>query len=208
VAKMERTGHASSRAAMIYQHISKDRDRHIAYGYGCRMPEDGPPELSPDPVDVVVTITRIVASPWPTTEGERRAMFSEMAFLERSPATEPPERTAGIFSTSLSDEVAGSWSTFNGEFLGLSFFLYLSPDPTDPKPRAGYDALRRLLSDAFGAPVEEWGPAHMPASAWTIRGLVLSMYCHGRGNGCVQVGLEHAERTAANSAAREPEIRL
>jgi hypothetical protein len=164
------------------------------------MPEDGPPVLSPDPAEVVVAINRIVAAPWPTTDGERRAMFSEMAFLERRPASEP-ERTPGAFSTSLSDEVDGYWSTFNGEFLGLDFFLYLSPDPTDPKPRAGYDALRRLLSEAFGAPREEWGPAHMPASAWTIRGLALSMYCHGRGNGCVQVGLEHAGRTAASSAA-------
>ncbi|WP_133980316.1 hypothetical protein [Kribbella voronezhensis] len=164
------------------------------------MPEDDPPVLSPDPAEVVVTITRIVAAPWPTTDGERRAMFSEMAFLERSPAGES-ERTPGVFSTSLGDQVDGYWSTFNGEFLGLNFFLYLSPDPTDPKPRAGYDALRRLLSDAFGAPREEWGPAHMPASAWTIRGLSLSMYCHGGGNGGVQVGLEHAERTAAYSAA-------
>jgi hypothetical protein len=164
------------------------------------MPEDGPPVLSPDPAEVVVAITRIVAAPWPTTDGERRAMFSEMAFLERRPASEP-ERTPGVFSTSFSDQVHGYWSTFNGELLGLNFFLYLSPDPTDPKPRAGYDALRRLLSEAFGAPREEWGPAHMPASAWTIRGLALSMYCHGRGNGCVQVGLEHAGRTAASSAA-------
>lgn len=164
------------------------------------MAEDGLPVLSPDPADVAAAITRIVAAPWPTTDGERQAMFSEMAFLERSPASES-ERTPGSFSTSLGDEVDGSWSTFNGEFLGLNFFLYLSPDPTDPKPRAGYDALRRLLSDAFGAPLEEWGPAHMPASAWTVRGLTLSMYCHARGNGCVQVGLEHAARSAASSAA-------
>jgi hypothetical protein len=164
------------------------------------MPEDGPPVLSPDPAEVVATITRIVATPWPTTDGERQAMFSEMAFLQRSPANEP-ERTRGVFSTSFGDQVHGHWSTFNGEFLGLGFFLYLSPDPTDPKPRAGYDALRRLLSEAFEAPHEEWGPAHMPASAWIIRGLVLSMYCHAQGNGCVQIGLEHAERTAASSAA-------
>jgi hypothetical protein len=164
------------------------------------MPEGGPAVLSPDPAEVAVTITRIVAAPWPTTDGERRALFSEMAFLERSPASEP-ERTRGAFTTSLGDQIDGYWSTFNGEFLGLNFFLYLSPDPTDPKPRVGYDALRRLLSEAFGAPREEWGPADMPASAWIIRGLVLSMYCHARGNGCVQVGLEHAERTAASSAA-------
>lgn len=147
-----------------------------------------------------MAITRIVAAPWPTTDGERRAMFSEMAFLERRPAGEP-ERTRGRFSTSLSDEVDGHWSNFNGEFLDLNFFLYLSPDPTDPKPRAGYDALRRLLSETFGAPLEEWGPAHMPASAWTIRGLVLSMYCHARGNGCVQIGIDHAERATASGAA-------
>ena len=30
-------GHASSRAAMIYQHISKDRDRHIADGLSAQI---------------------------------------------------------------------------------------------------------------------------------------------------------------------------
>jgi integrase len=34
---MERMGHASSRAAMIYQHISKDRDRHIADGLSAQI---------------------------------------------------------------------------------------------------------------------------------------------------------------------------
>jgi hypothetical protein len=167
--------------------------------YGDRMTEDGPLVLSPRPEAVVETITKIVAGPWPTTEADRRALFSRVAFADRRP--EPGRHEPGQFSTALADDVDGYWSTFGGEFLGLNLFLYLSPDEANPTARAGYDRLRLLLPESFGAPIEEWGPAHMPASAWTIQGLLLSMYCHAKGNSCVQLGLEHAERSAANDAA-------
>jgi hypothetical protein len=163
------------------------------------MTEDGPLVLSPRPEAVVETITKIAASPWPTTEADRRALFSRVAFADRS--AERGRDEPGQFSTALADDVDGYWSTFGGEFVGLNLFLYLSPDEASPTARAGYDRMRLLLTESFGAPIEEWGPAHMPASAWTIQGLSLSMYCHAQGHSCVQLGLEHAERTAANNAA-------
>jgi hypothetical protein len=165
------------------------------------MTEDGPLVLSPRPEAVLETIAAIVAAPWPTTEADRRALFSRMAFADRRPAVGRDEPGRGQFSTALADDVNGYWSTFEGEFLGLNLFLYLSPDEANPTARAGYDRLRLLLAEAFGAPVEEWGPAHMPAGAWTIQDLLLSVYCHAQGNSCVQLGLEHAERSAANDAA-------
>lgn len=159
------------------------------------MTEVGLLVLSPSPEAVVETITKVVARPWPTTEADRRALFSRVAFADRG------RREPGQFSTALADDVDGYWSTFGGEFLGLNLFLYLSPDEANPTARAGYDRLRLLLTESFGAPIEEWGPAHMPASAWTIQGLLLSMYCHAKGHSCVQLGLAHAERSAANDAA-------
>jgi hypothetical protein len=42
-------GHASSRAAMIYQHISKDRDRHIADGLSAQI-EDAREDQGDDEV--------------------------------------------------------------------------------------------------------------------------------------------------------------
>jgi hypothetical protein len=163
------------------------------------MTEDSQLVLSPRPEAVVETITKIVAGPWPTTEADRRALFSRVAFADRRP--DRGHHEPGQFSTALADDVDGYWSTFGGEFLGLNLFLYLSPDEANPAARAGYDRLRLLLAEAFGAPIEEWGPAHMPASAWTIQGRLLSMYCHAKGHSCVQLGLAHAERSAANDAA-------
>jgi hypothetical protein len=46
---MERMGHASSRAAMIYQYISKDRDRHIADGLSAQI-EDAREDQGDDEV--------------------------------------------------------------------------------------------------------------------------------------------------------------
>ena len=113
-------------------------------------------------------------------------MFAAMEFAERGEHQ---------FSTSLAGRVDGSWSNFNGEFLGLGFFLYHSRDLARP----GYDQLRLLLIKAFGSPGEEWGPTDMPAVYWEPSGLILSMYCHTRIATCVQIGLEHAERTAASN---------
>ncbi|HEY0694935.1 MAG TPA: hypothetical protein VGD71_38610, partial [Kribbella sp.] len=45
----ELMGHASSRAAMIYQHISKDRDRHIADGLSAQI-EDAREDQGDDEV--------------------------------------------------------------------------------------------------------------------------------------------------------------
>jgi hypothetical protein len=163
------------------------------------MTEVGLLVLSPSPEAVVETITKVVARPWPTTEADRRALFSRVDFADRRP--ERGRHEPGQFSTALADDVDGYWSTFRGEFLGLNLFLYLSPDEANPTARAGYDRLRVLLTESFGTPIEEWGPAHMPASAWTIQGLLLSMYCHAKGHSGVQLALEHAERTAANNAA-------
>lgn len=131
---------------------------------------------------VVKTVGRIVETRWPTTEAERVGLFAEVGFVDLADGDRQ--------FTALGGE--GRWSTHDDQFLGFSLFLF------EGEARPRYDELRRLLIERFGAPLEEWGPAELPAIAWTVRDLVMSMYCHADQANCVQLALEHAERSAAS----------
>jgi hypothetical protein len=134
------------------------------------------------PAAVVETIGRIVEARWPTTEAERVGLFAEVGFVDLAGGDRQ--------FTALGGE--GRWSTHDDQFLGFSLFLF------EGEARPQYDELRRLLIQRFGAPLEEWGPAELPAIAWSVQGLVMSMYCHADQANCVQLALEHAERSAAS----------
>jgi len=71
--------------------------------------------------------------------------------------------------------------------------------------RAGYAALKELLSRVFGGPVEEWGTDTEPACLWTVGPLMLDMYCFQRLSSMVMVGPTHAVCSAANDAAHQPD---
>jgi hypothetical protein len=131
---------------------------------------------------VVETIGTIVETRWPTTEAERVGLFAEVGFVDLAGGDRQFTALGG----------KGQWSTYDEQFLGFSLFLF------EGEARPQYDELRRLLIERFGTPLEEWGPAELPAIAWKIRGLVMSMYCHADQANCVQLALEHGERSAAN----------
>lgn len=165
------------------------------------------PALCPDPVDLADLLIRATRLGWPTTEDERQRYFAALGLRDLGPAETrdgDPETVWHRFATSLPGEVEGSAITFRGEFLGLHVFAYHEPGDDGPAAREGFAMLREYLSEALGAPAEEWGTPNEPACVWLPGPLTVGMYCFQRGSSGIMVGPSHAERSAANDAAHEP----
>ena len=67
--------------------------------------------------------------------------------------------------------------------------------------------MKQLLTDAFGAPTEEWGSLREPACLW-LGAVSVDMYCFQCDPSGTMVGTNHTARSAAYDAAasaRHPE---
>ena len=162
--------------------------------------------LSPPAEDLADLVVRMCQLPWPTTEQDRRRYFSELELTDGDVAdTESvrhnPETRLRDLTTALPGSVGGNCSTFRGQFLGLSLFAYSQREPNGQPARQGYAALRHLLSQVLGDPLEEWGPVDQPACLWRVGVLTLDMYCFQQRHSGIMVGPSHTPRSAANDAA-------
>lgn len=160
--------------------------------------------LCPDPVDLADLLIRATRLGWPTTEDERQRYFAALGLRDLGPGETRDGDSEAVwrrFATSLPGEVKGSAATFRGEFLGLHLFAYNEAGDDGPAAREGFAMLREHLSEALGAPAEEWGTSKEPACGWLPGPLTVDMYCFQRGSSGIMVGPSDTERSAAHDAA-------
>jgi hypothetical protein len=163
-------------------------------------------ELTPTPKDLSDLLVRMCQEPWPTSEEDRLRYFSALHLtdgevLEDPPHHRDPDSRSRRFTTALPGQVDGNCSMFRDQFLGLQLFAYNQFEPNQAFAREGYAALKQLLTEAFGDPVEEWGPPNQPACLWRPGPLMLDMYCFQEHSSGIMVGPAHSERSAASDAA-------
>lgn len=164
------------------------------------------PELTPSPADLADLLLGMCTPSWPTTEEERLRYFQALQLHDGVIADDPPQhgdpdRRSRWFTTELTGQVDGISNTFRGQFLGLSVFAYNERVSNAESARDGYAALKALLSQALGDPVEEWGTPTERACLWRPGPLVMDMYCFQRHSSGVMVGPNHAARSDASDAA-------
>lgn len=160
--------------------------------------------LTPSPEELADLLLRMTRLEWPTTENERLDYFSLLGLSDTGSAEGRKDEPGVIwrqFDTALTG-VGGLGTMCREEFLGLSLFCYEEEGDDGQLARRGFADLRAHLSAALGAPVEEWGTPAAPCCLWQPGPLTLDMYCFQRGRSGVMVGPSHAERSAANDAAR------
>lgn len=82
------------------------------------------PEIpsTPAPTDVAELVRRLISSPWPTTETERRAWFAQNGLDMTEKATEGDFVVAE--GPSVWGKPRGGWHFHDGEFVGLYWFLW------------------------------------------------------------------------------------
>ena len=176
-------------------------------------------DVRPSPAELVDLLTELVASPWPTTESERVAWFTEHGLVVTGAEPEPRDGGSQAWAGTGPEQWGWSrcgWSTFEDEFVGVGWFLWRGTSMEGSELAAR--ALRDQLAQRFGEPAQE----HVTepetgrfTAFWETPGHTIDLYLHGgmRPQGdkdqfydepVIQLHLDHAERSARREAeARE-----
>lgn len=183
------------------------------------MSEDGG-QVVPSVKGVARLIGELVASEWPTTEDERAVWFERHGI-----ATEGVDRVReehGSQSWQSGDPgapwPAGGWHVFEGEFVGVSWFLWHGL-AEDVVPGLAEDLCARLVEIA-GEPMDQMrreGEDYRFTAYWQTSGRSIDMSLHGgpvlerqfREQPVVQLHVDHVGRSrrADEAAARAPVVR-
>lgn len=143
----------------------------------------GDMDVPPHPHEVAALVESLVASEWPTSEAERLTWFQHHGLDARDSRREWGDDGVDSFGA-RGPERWGSprcgWHTFEGEFVGVNWFLWLGGPPD------AVGAAARELCDRFsqwaGEPVERVTPDNDPyrfTALWEVAGRTIDMYLHG-----------------------------
>lgn len=164
------------------------------------------PAITPAPSDVADLVQQLISGPWPTTETERSAWFTQHGLDITETATD--EDYVNSQGPSNWGNPRGGWHFHNGEFVGLHWFIW-SGEPWDTVVAPAATQLQKLLSGIAGSPDDSGksnGPATGFRASWTVDGHSIEMYAHGPRLGAgipddrataVQLHVDHAGRSAS-----------
>lgn len=167
-------------------------------------PTNSPP-VSPDPATVVDLVASLVKSEWPTTDEDRQRWFRKFGLLEAPDG-------ADWDSTTQPGDTPTDWNTFEGEFVGVNWFIWTGWSREAVAASAAQ--LKEGLSAAFGPPSEELEPRVVGwTSLWTSGGRVIDMYFHTGvapyarldSAAVVQLHVDHEQRAEAQESAARTE---
>ena len=163
------------------------------------MSEDESAPLEPAPGDIAALIGAIALSPWPTTENDLISAYSELG-ITVGPLLDPDDSGLTTHTLLSPEGVPGFAQFFSGEFIGLSFFAYDSPEAGFADTFRGFDELRAQLERRFGQPGEASAEDAGPTLLWTLGAVTISVARFTDRDSVVQFGVEHDARSAAYSA--------
>ena len=162
-------------------------------------------QVVPSVEEVAQLVGELVASEWPTTQDERNAWFERHGIV-----TEGAERLRKEHgSESWHSGAPGTpwpavgWHVFEGEFVGISWFLWHGL-PEDVVPGLA-EVLRARVVEIAGEPMDEMrreGEDYRFTAYWQAGGRSIDMYLHGgpvlegqfREKPVVQLHVDHVER--------------
>lgn len=171
-------------------------------------------ELIPSPEAVAALAGLIVSTAWPESDDGAEAYFEQLGLLTTGPGVHDPqdaERCTGDLGVPGFPAVSALWSSYQGQFFGLNFFLY-SGLHGKQMVRAAYRSLLDLLTSAYGEPFENnQDQRGNLASFWAVEGTSLEMYGHLDFSPVLQLGFGHMERNAryearTTNARQRPEM--
>jgi hypothetical protein len=158
--------------------------------------------LNPDPEVIVKLIDRVVNRPWPEDPALFDAYFTGIGCTPGPGFEHPddlPESTRGTLLMPGVPIEHGLWGALDGRLFTLGFFFYPGMQGSRALSDIGYRAVQDRLSTLYGDPSDETAQGDGNRSAlWTVHGTSVSLYAHVNLAPALQLGLEHAELTAAH----------
>ncbi|WP_431797335.1 hypothetical protein [Microbacterium kunmingense] len=164
--------------------------------------------MTPPPEQVVELVRRLATSPWPTSEAERVAWFTQHGLPTHGRAA--AEEGSTLSAHAAADGPPGwgttQWHVFDDAFVGLCWFLWR--DASDRETRAAAE----LLATAFDA---RWtlverldDPVQGFTALWSVDDVHVDLYFHAPRvtphghpiDSVVQLHVDHAARAATADA--------
>ncbi len=147
--------------------------------------------MRPTPAELGDLIAALVGSRWPTTEAERLVWFDEHGVVVEGAESLPREGLGESWVGSGSADWGRprcGWGSFEGEFVGLVWFLWRGTSMQASERMAR--ELRDRLTQRFGDPTEYLSEPETGrfTALWQARGRTIDMYLHG---GMRPRGVEH-----------------
>lgn len=140
-------------------------------------------DVLPDPNEVATLLENLVRSDWPTSEGQRLGWFHHQGLEVRDSHREWGDNDSDSYTAKGSRRWGSprvGWHMFDGEFVGVSWFLWHGAPPDDVRVAARQ--LRDRVSGFAGPPVEESAPGKDRDrfnACWEVDGRTIDMYLHG-----------------------------
>lgn len=173
-------------------------------------------DLLPDPNEVATLVEGLVGSEWPTSEAQRLSWFRQHGLDVRESHRGWGENGSDSF-VGRGPERWGSprfgWHTFEGDFVGVSWFLWHGAPPE--AVRAASRQLRDRFCGFAGAPIEEITAVNDTdkfTAFWEVQGRTIDMYLHGGRlldgsflpDSVVQLHVDHTARSDRANKASDP----
>lgn len=134
-------------------------------------------------------------SPWPADRASGEIRLADLGLVSSGPAEGQGGGGCMIYGLSGSLGVSNNFTftTFEGEFVAICFFMTRSPRPNELSTQRAYDALCTSLSKEFGAGKRAWEDEETPLG-WRGGDLEIGAQLFDRRDSTVMVSIEHRER--------------
>lgn len=165
--------------------------------------------LVPSALEAVKLAEAVTARAWPSTNGAVDELFARLGLRSEGPFEDTPASPTRIqrLVVPLAGDVFGTWSTFDGQFMGIDLQLYNSMRPHDPTTRLGYEQIHSLLVERFGQPADAWADEDIPPRSWNFGEWTITVHLFRLRHSSVMLsvdGASIAERAEQDALARAP----
>ncbi|MFB9164274.1 hypothetical protein [Arthrobacter psychrochitiniphilus] len=160
--------------------------------------------LDPEPAAIVGLVEKLVEGMWPRSDFDRKAWFerhglvSGAAWDEASAA--PAVAHYSLRTPMAGGEIASSWTSYNGRFLGISMQVYSSMQSDNPSTRQGYDDIHNRLITLYGEGTNPWHDPIVQACVWNVNGRRIVIRFFNLQHSGVMVSVDDAGLASASEA--------
>ncbi len=130
--------------------------------------------LNPEPAAVVGLIEKLVTGMWPRSDFDRKGWFERLGLVSGACWDDPQEASAvahySLRTPLAGGEIASSWTSYGGRFLGISMQLYSSLETDNPSTKEGYEDIHARLAGIYGEGTNPWHDPVVQACVWHVNG--------------------------------------
>jgi len=156
------------------------------------MPDDTLADaLIPTPVELTNLIGELVDVAYPATDSERAKFFDRVGFVSAVESVHDYGDRSSMFTlrSDLPGDVHASWTSHQGDFLGVALFAYSSADAADANAKSGYELVTFGLQRMFGPAAQIWEEPEAQMRQWIVTGKTVTVQLFDRRDSILMISI-------------------